>query len=69
MVISEAALCGSAVLNCIIFSVFLIFHVNEGTLSDTHHDTAVLHRDVLKRLHTEGSAAPFTLLGHSVHRI
>lgn len=29
----------------------------------THHDTAVCHRDVFESLHTEGPAAPLTLLG------
>lgn len=39
-----------------------------GLIQDTHHDTAVRHRDVLKHVHAERPTAPLTLLGQSAHR-
>lgn len=33
---------------------------------DTHHDDAMLYRDVVKTLHTERLIAPVTLLGEPI---
>lgn len=39
-----------------------------STVIDTHHDTALSHRNVLERLDAEGPTAPLILLGHTAQR-